>query len=152
MDLILWRHAEAILGEPDEERALTAKGRKQAARMAGWLDLNLPNSCKILVSPTTRTIQTAQALDRQFKIHPALAPNTQPEDILQAANWPLSKEPVLIIGHQPTMGLLVSWLLTGVMQEWTIRKSNVWWIAQRERGDVSTNYLRAAMAPDLIGK
>ena len=59
MELILWRHAEAEMGEPDEGRALTAKGHKQAWKMAEWLDHNLPNSCKILVSPATRTVQTA---------------------------------------------------------------------------------------------
>ena len=34
MELILWRHAEAEMGEPDEGRALTAKGHKQAWKMA----------------------------------------------------------------------------------------------------------------------
>src|SRR4051812_46994129 len=128
MDLILWRHAEAELGEPDEGRALTAKGRKQAARMAEWLDSNLPERCKILVSPTTRTLQTMEALDRKFKIHIDLAPDTKPELILQAANWPHSKEPVLIVGHQPTLGLIASSLITGVPQDWTVRKGSVWWI------------------------
>ena len=37
MDLILWRHAEAVLereGLPDLDRALTTKGERQAKRMA----------------------------------------------------------------------------------------------------------------------
>ncbi len=152
MDLILWRHAEAEIGEPDEGRALTAKGRKQAARMAEWLDLNLPERCKILVSPTTRTLQTVEALGRKFKIHTDLAPDTKPELILLAANWPHSKEPVLIVGHQPTLGMIASSLITGMPQDWTVRKGSVWWIAQRERGDISTNYLRAVMAPEFVGK
>ena len=32
MDLILWRHADAEPGEPDDQRRLTAKGKKQARR------------------------------------------------------------------------------------------------------------------------
>ena len=60
MDLILWRHAQAEVGEPDEGRALTQQGRKQAARMAAWLDRSLPNGCRILCSPTMRTVQTAE--------------------------------------------------------------------------------------------
>ena len=59
MDLILWRHAEAEPGEPDLERALTPKGVKQARRMADWLTSQLPDSCRILVSPARRTLQTA---------------------------------------------------------------------------------------------
>lgn len=152
MELILWRHAEAELGEPDEGRALTGKGHKQAWKMADWLDRNLPESCRILVSPATRTMQTAEALGRKFKIHPDLAPDKSPEDLLAAANWPDSREPVLIIGHQPTLGLVAAQLISGLPQEWSIRKANVWWIAQRERGDITTNYLRAVMAPDLIVK
>lgn len=152
MELILWRHAEAELGEPDEGRALTGKGHKQAWKMADWLDRNLPESCRILVSPATRTLQTAEALGRKFKIHPDLAPDKSPQDLLAVANWPDSREPVLVIGHQPTLGLVAAQLIGGQQQEWSIRKANVWWIAQRERGDITTNYLRAVMAPDLISK
>ena len=152
MELILWRHAEAELGEPDEGRALTGKGHKQAWKVADWLDRNLPESCRILVSPATRTLQTAEALGRKFKIHPDLAPDKSPQDLLAAANWPDSREPVLVIGHQPTLGLVAAQLIGGQQQECAIRKANVWWIAQRERGDITTNYLRAVMAPDLISK
>ena len=152
MELILWRHAEAEMGEPDEGRALTAKGHKQAWKMAEWLDHNLPNSCKILVSPATRTIQTAEALGRKFKIVDELAPDSTAKRILSAAHWPDSREPVLIVGHQPTLGQLAALLLTGTQQDWTIRKGNVWWIVQRERGETAGNYIRAVMAPDLLAK
>lgn len=113
MELILWRHAEAEVGEPDEGRALTGKGHKQAWKMADWLDRNLPNSCKILCSPATRTIQTAEALGRKFKIHPELAPNCTADQLLAAAHWPDSREPVLIIGHQPTLGQVAAILIAG---------------------------------------
>ena len=93
MELILWRHAEAEPGEPDAARALTAKGHKQALKMAEWLDRTLPNGCRILVSPTRRTVQTAEALNRKFKILPELGPATTPAIILHAAHWPDSREP-----------------------------------------------------------
>lgn len=152
MELILWRHAEAEVGEPDEGRALTAKGHKQAWKMAEWLDHNLPSSCKILVSPTTRTVQTAEALGRKFKIHPELAPDTTPEKILAVAKWLHAREPVLVVGHQPALGQTAALLLTGTPHDWTIRKSNAWWIVQRERGEMKSNYVRAVMAPDLFSK
>lgn len=152
MELILWRHAEAELGEPDEGRKLTAKGHKQAAKMAEWLDGNLPNSCKIWVSPTTRTLQTAEALGRKFKIHPELGPDTTPEKILAVARWPDAREPVLLIGHQPSFGQVAALLITGEPQDWSIRKANAWWIVRRERDGVSENYLRAIAAPDLLVK
>jgi phosphohistidine phosphatase len=152
MELILWRHAEAEMGEPDEGRALTPKGHKQALKMAEWLDRNLPNTCRILSSPATRTVQTAEALGRKFKIVDELAPESTAEEILQAAHWPTSREPVLVIGHQPTLGQVAALLMTGEKQDWTIRKGNVWWLAQRQREDVLGTYLRAVVTPDLIAK
>lgn len=155
MELILWRHAEAEPGEPDAARVLTPKGNKQAARMAEWLDATLPATCRILASPTARTVQTAQALGRKFTIVDALAPDSTVGSILLAVNWPHAREPVLIVGHQPTLGQLAARLIGGQQQDWTIRKGNVWWIAQRDQGsngdplDTTGNYLRAVMSPDL---
>lgn len=149
MDILLWRHAEAEIGEPDLGRALTVKGQKQAQRMAHWLERNLPSSCRVLVSPAVRTVQTAEALDRKFRLVSEIGPDATPEHILEAANWPHGREPVLIVGHQPTLGQVAALLLTGSMQDWTVRKGNVWWIAQRERGEITGNYLKAVVAPDL---
>lgn len=152
MELILWRHAEAEEGEPDVQRRLTAKGHKQAYKIAHWLDRNLPSSCRILVSPTVRTVQTAEALGRRYKTLAGLGPDAAPQDLLAAANWPDAKEPVLIVGHQPTLGQVASLLLTGHVQEWTVRKANVWWLRQRQRGDEVGNYLKAVVSPDLMMK
>jgi hypothetical protein len=66
MELILWRHAEAEDGVPDGERALTKKGRKQAAAVAAWLKPHLPRQARILASPATRAQQTAAALELPF--------------------------------------------------------------------------------------
>lgn len=152
MELILWRHAEAEPGEPDADRVLTGKGRKQAAKMAEWLDSTLPSGCKILVSPSARTRQTAEALGRPFKLCTELAPGATAEQILAVTHWPKSREPVLIIGHQPSLGQLAALLITGTEQDWPIRKGCVWWIAQRIRDDGTQTYVRAVMAPELVLK
>ena len=152
MDLILWRHAEAEPGVPDLERALTVKGQKQARRMAEWLGSQLPDNCRILVSPAVRTLQTAEALGRKFKLLPELAPGAEAEDILNAANWPGNKETVLIVGHQPTLGQAAALLLTGEVQDWEMRKASAWWFSQREPGDALSVYLKAVMAHDLVVK
>ena len=59
---------------------------------------------------------------------------------------------MLIVGHQPELGQVAAALVAGVEQDWGIRKANVWWIAQKDSGDNSGNYLRAVMAPELIKK
>ena len=55
MDLLLWRHAEAVDGLPDSTRELTERGIRQAKKMAEWLDSRRPKELRGLVSPTTRT-------------------------------------------------------------------------------------------------
>ena len=150
MDLILWRHAQAEVGEPDFGRVLTAQGRKQATKMATWLDRSLPSGCRILCSPTARTVQTAEALDRKFKIVPELGPLALPEEALAVAGWPDARGAVMLIGHQPWLGQLASLLLTGVEKDLTIKKSNAWWIARRQRDEGNELYLRAVLAPDFF--
>jgi len=155
MDLILWRHAEAEDAYPglsDLERALTGKGQKQARRMGQWLNAQLPDSCRILVSPAVRTLQTVEALGRKYKIHADLAPGAEPADLLKAANWPGNKDAVMIVGHQPTLGQLAALLLSGDDNEWDIKKASAWWFSQREPGDPRSLYLKAVMAADLVLK
>jgi phosphohistidine phosphatase len=134
----------------NSERALTAKGTKQARKMAAWLDRNLPGNCRVIVSPTVRTTQTADALGRKYKTSAALAPDATAEGVLAAVNWPDNREPVLIVGHQPTLGRLAALLLAGVQQDWAIRKAGVLWIAQRAIDESCVNYLKATIGPELV--
>jgi phosphohistidine phosphatase len=152
MELILWRHAHAEDGTPDDERQLTPQGRKQAARMGAWLDRALPAGCKILCSPTARTQQTAESLGRKFKVVPAIGTMASAHDVLEAAGWPDARGPVLVVGHQPWVGRVASLLLTGTEQDWTVKKSNAWWIAQRDREDGNEVYLKAVLAPEFFSE
>ena len=150
MDLILWRHAQAEVGSPDHTRELSAQGRKQAQRMGAWLDRVLPASCKILSSPTARTLQTVEALGRKYKIVSEIGPDATAYEVLHAAGWPDARGQVLVVGHQPWLGRVASLVLTGVEQDWTIKKSNAWWIAQRDRDEGNTIYLKAVLAPEFF--
>src|SRR3989442_939288 len=109
MELILWRHAEAEAGEPDLGRRLSAKGEKQARRMAEWLHSRLPDSARILASPATRAQQTARALAdlsrRKFKTLEQIAPGATAEELLAAVGWPGSRSPVVAVGPPPPPGL-----------------------------------------------
>ncbi len=150
MELILWRHAQAEDGLPDADRQLTPHGRKQAARMGAWLDRILPSGCRILCSPTVRTQQTAEALGRRFKLVPQIGPEASAAEVLGAAGWPDSRGQVLLVGHQPWLGQVASLLLTDVEQDWTVKKSNAWWIAQRDRDEGNDIYLKAVLAPEFF--
>jgi phosphohistidine phosphatase len=150
MDLILWRHCEAEPGEPDLGRRLTTKGIKQAERMAEWLDAHLPDTCRILASPADRAQQTALALKRRFKTVPELAPGASVASTLAAANWPDSREPVLIVGHQPSLGAVASFLLSGEEAYWSIRKGAVWWLSDRAKGGGAAVVLKVVLGPDFV--
>ncbi len=153
MDLILWRHAEALElhdRQDDLERALTPKGERQAKRMADWLNRQLPASTRVLVSPARRAQQTAAALDRKFKTVPALAPDADVPALLHAVRWPEAREPVLVVGHQPTLGLAAAYLVSGQPQAWPVRKGGVWWLRAREREGVLQVVLHAVVGPEHL--
>jgi phosphohistidine phosphatase len=150
VDLILWRHAEAEPGEPDLGRRLTAKGLKQAQRVADWLDGRLPDTTRVLSSPADRAQQTALALKRKFRTAEELGPGATASAVLAAAGWPDSRESVLVVGHQPTLGEVASQLLAGGELPWSIRKGAVWWLSHRVRDGVATVVLKVVIGPDFV--
>ncbi len=150
MELILWRHAEAEDGYPDLERALTEKGHEQAKKMADWLKPRLPKDTQILVSPAKRAQQTASALELPFTTLPELTPGSSPHDLLKVANWDTSKGSVLIIGHQPTLGVSAAIAMTRKTHFWCVKKGSIWWIASRVRAEEEQAIIRAVISPDML--
>jgi phosphohistidine phosphatase len=135
MDLILWRHADAEDGDTaahdDMKRKLTARGERQAARMALWLHRQMPDGVRILVSPAVRAQRTAARLERKFTTVESIGPGATAQDLLAASGWPDGRRTVLLVGHQPALGELAALLLTGRAVPWTIRKGAVWWLRNR---------------------
>jgi phosphohistidine phosphatase len=153
MDLIFWRHAEAedeAPGHDDLERQLTPRGEKQAARMGAWLDRQLPEGTRVLCSPARRCEQTAHALGRKFKVRAELAPGTSVEAVLDAAQWPSSRQPVLVVGHQPTIGEALAQLLGVASGSCQVRKGAVWWLRTRERDGEEQTVVWAVQSPDSV--
>lgn len=153
MDLILWRHAEAhdlADGQDDLKRELTSRGEKQATRMANWLDRQLPDGARILVSPSRRTEQTAQALHRKFKLRPELAPDATVEQLLQLVQWPLAKNPVVVVGHQPTLGQTIAHLLGLPLNEVSVKRGAIWWLRYREREAGAQTVVVTVQSPEVM--
>lgn len=150
MDLILWRHAEAEPGEPDLGRRLTAKGIQQAERMAEWLDRHLPATTRILSSPADRAQQTALTLKRKFRVDPEISPGASPAALLAAAGWPDAHEPVLVVGHQPTLGEVAALLLSNEEAAWSVRKGAVWWLSNRVRNGLAATVVKVVIGPDFV--
>ena len=138
MDLILWRHADAEEGAPDLARKLTPKGERQAARVAAWLREHLPENYRLLASPAVRAQQTAEALGKPTT-EKLLAPGATVEAILTAQ---ADHGAVVLVGHQPDLGAVVSYLICGEERDLSIAKGALWWFS----GDT----VRAVISPDLL--
>jgi phosphohistidine phosphatase len=118
--------------------------------MAAWLDRHLPATTRVLASPADRAQQTALALKRKFRVVPELAPGASPAAVLAAAGWPDAHEPVLVVGHQPTLGEVAALLLSGEEASWSVRKGAVWWLSNRVRAGGSAVVLKIVIAPDFV--
>ncbi len=150
MELILWRHADAEDGFPDIDRALTAKGKEDAKRMAAWLKTRLPKDTKILVSPAKRAQETASALELPFTTLDALYPDPSPQSLLQISNWDTTKGSVLIVGHQPTLGMAAAFAMTRKTHYWSVKKGSIWWLASRVRAEEEQAVIRVVISPEML--
>ena len=156
MDLLLWRHAEAeeVPAEAqsgnDLERSLTPRGEKQAARMAAWLDRQLPERARILVRPARRCEQTALALGRKYKIRAELGPDAPPSQLLELVQWPVNKLPILVIGHQPTLGQVIAQLLGLQESDCAVKKGALWWLRTREREGGLQTVVVTVQSPEVL--
>jgi len=141
VDLILWRHADAEDGRPDLERALTPKGRKQAAAVAKWLLKRLPQDFVVVASPAPRAQQTAEALGRKVLVENRLAPGASVEAIARFAK---SDRPTVLVGHQPDLGEALAYLVAGHADGWRLQKGALWWLAEEPL------IVKAVVSPDLL--
>lgn len=150
MDLLLWRHAEAEDGEDDLRRRLTERGHKQARAMAKWINEHQLKDLRIIVSPSVRTQQTAEALKLPFETLRKIGPDACVSELIAASGWPTASGSVLIIGHQPSLGRLASLLLAGHESEWTIKKGALWWLSNRVRREETQTVLRAVLPAEML--
>lgn len=157
MDLILWRHAEAVEARPgmdDLSRVLTTQGERDAGRMAEWLNRHLPQDTQVLVSPAVRTRQTVQEVKRSTRVMEDLSPRKGAQVLMRASGWPHAEHPVMVVGHQPTLGMVLAHVVGGVplaqAMPWRLPKAGLWWIrCEHPRHDRPGVVVVAVRTPDL---
>lgn len=128
MRLLIVRHAlaanpeaYAAKGHHDSERPLTRAGRKKMILAMRGLRKVSPQIDHIITSPYTRAAQTAGIVAKALGL-PApetselLTPERHPREFL---NW-LKTQPLAdgigVVGHEPHLGELISWCLTGKVE------------------------------------
>ena len=126
MKLVIVRHADAgdkeefaKTGKPDELRPLSDKGRKQMTSAVEGLRTLVPNCDLIATSPYVRAVQTAEIVSDAYgqgaDKTAALEPGAAPDDFV---HWLRNHDAdvVIIAGHEPDLGELTTWLMTGASE------------------------------------
>jgi phosphohistidine phosphatase len=113
------RHGEARPAESDGDagRRLTDAGIAALERQAEWYAREGGTPDRVCASPLRRAIESARVAMREAapelepELWPELMPEGSPEDVCAALEeLGDGDRHVLLVGHQPLLGLLVSWL------------------------------------------
>lgn len=124
MRLLVVRHAAAEdkdefarTGGSDELRPLTADGKRDMREAARGLRNVVPRLDLLATSPLVRAVETAEILgveyERKQVVVEALRPDSPYDDLARWAREHTKKDVVAIVGHEPHLSGLASWLLTG---------------------------------------
>jgi phosphohistidine phosphatase len=79
-----------------------------------------------------------------------IAPGADATALLAVAGWPDAGEPVLLVGHQPSLGLACGLLLFGQETDVSIKKGGIVWLSNRVRGNTPQTVLKAVMTPEML--
>jgi phosphohistidine phosphatase len=125
MKLLLIRHAIAEeredfarTGKDDRLRPLTDEGRKKMKQAARGLRKIVPGIDLLATSPLIRAAQTGAIVDsvygglKEVEID-ELSPEATANDFLRWLRKQQKAECIAAVGHEPSISLLLSWLLTG---------------------------------------
>ena len=124
MKLLIVRHGPAgdreeweKTGKDDSLRPLTPKGKKEIRKAAAGLVRLVPALDLIATSPWIRAAQTAEIVTREYGVDleevEELTSHHQPEELQPWLERQRAREVVALVGHEPHLGLLVGYLLTG---------------------------------------
>ncbi len=131
MNLYLMRHGIAVPGdqsgtESDGARPLTPKGIKRMRRVARGLRRLGISFDALLTSPLLRARQTAEIvadaldLETQLEALSELAPENSVDHIISGLARFHDRDHVLLVGHQPLLGHLFSFLISGKNISFTV--------------------------------
>ncbi len=121
MQLLVIRHGAAEDAAADGEnasRALTKSGKRDMKQVAAGLKTLVETMDVIAASPLVRAQQTAEIVAAAYDDLPvetldALSPGSDPAALTEWLQQHESADAVAVVGHEPHLGNLVTWFLTG---------------------------------------
>ncbi len=163
MQLLLVRHgiAEdrekfAATGEDDSRRPLTKQGKWKMEQIAQGLRRVARSIDVLATSPLTRARQTAEIIasaygDLDIVSVPALAPDSPFDRFLTWLRRQRDAEIVAVVGHEPHIGGLATWLLTGLTDSRTpLRKGGACLLELEPAARAGEATLVAMLPPALL--
>lgn len=118
MDLLIVRHAKAedrAATGGDAKRALIDEGVRKMRQAASGLRGQVPELGRVFTSPYVRAEQTARILADRYgcpvALLDALRPGSDPQAIADALSE--ADGAAAVVGHEPDLGRLACWFLTG---------------------------------------
>lgn len=131
MRVLIIRHAPAEdraefyqSGQSDELRPLSSQGKAKMRKNVQGLQTIVPQIDRIAGSPLVRAQQTAGLLHAAYpnairETLPALAPAGSEFALLTYLQQQASKtQTIALVGHEPDLGALATWLLSGQADTW----------------------------------
>jgi phosphohistidine phosphatase len=112
------RSTFAATGKSDDHRPLTDEGRRKMTEAAKGLRALVSHLDVIAASPLVRAQQTAGIVAKAYGIADvettsALTPGARPASFAKWASAHGDDDVVAAVGHEPDLGILVTWLLSG---------------------------------------
>jgi phosphohistidine phosphatase len=134
MQILIIRHAIAeersafdATGKSDDHRPLTDEGRRKMTEAAKGLRALVPDLDVIAASPLVRAQQTAAIVAKAYRIADVettstLTPDARPAAFAKWAQAHIDHDVVAVVGHEPHLGTLVTWLLSGLADSHVVLK------------------------------
>ena len=118
--MLIIRHAvaEERADGGDEVRALTEEGRRKMRTGVAGLRRVIKRIDLLASSPLVRAVQTAEIVSKAYEGKKVvrvdvLKPGKPLKGVLQWVQGQPGDATVALVGHEPQLGMLVSWLLAG---------------------------------------
>ena len=161
--LLVVRHAiaedaaEWARSHPDDAgRPLTSEGRKKMKRVALALRTLVPEIQLLATSPFTRAVETAEIVAAAYDgldhvVVPVLAPAQSATDVTRWLAGERRHDTVAIVGHEPGLSRLVSWLLAGSERSFVeLKKGAAVLLAFPDAVDAAAATLQWALTPSQL--
>jgi phosphohistidine phosphatase len=162
MQLLVIRHAIAMdreehakSGRPDSDRPLTDTGRRRMRKNARGLQRISPLPDLIATSPWLRAADTARVIAETLGVErmepvDVMLPDHHPRDLAAWLNERRDLATIAVVGHEPHLGEVVTWLMGGDGSNVEFKKGGACLLRIDDKVDAGSAVLLWHLTPALL--